>query len=267
MTALLHAKGLVKRFGQVVAANDIDVELARGVTVGLIGTNGAGKTTFVNMITGYLKPDSGQILLDGVDVTPLSPREITRLGVCRSFQIPQLFGSQTAFDNLRIGLGAALRNSGTGGFLSGYRGLVPGYGMSVPDVADLLLERFGIGDFRNKRVRTLPGGVRKMLDVALVMTIKPKIVLLDEPTSGVSADEKLEMVSRTLNAIRLAGATVMFIEHDMDIVKRFSERVLAFAEGRVIADGLSDSVFAQDNVQRLVLGRRHHTHPGAPLNA
>ena len=267
MTALLHAKGLGKCFGQVVAAKDIDVELAHDATVGLIGTNGAGKTTFVNMITGYLKPDSGQIFLEGLDITRLPPRAIVRLGVCRSFQIPQLFGSQTAFQNLVIGLGAALRNSGSGSVFSGYGGSVPGYDMSVPEVADMLLERFGIQGYRNKPVRKLPGGVRKMLDVALAMTIKPKVVLLDEPTSGVSADEKLEMVSRTLNAIRLAGATVLFIEHDMDIVKRFSQRVLAFAEGRVIADGSSQSVFAQEDVQRLVLGRRHHTPPGVLISA
>src|SRR2546422_4112279 len=118
MAAILDAQGLNKNFGAVTAASDINAAIERDSVVGLIGTNGAGKTTFINMITGYLKPDRGRIRYEGRDITELAPRDVTRLGICRSFQIPQLYASLTAFENMLVGIGVVLRNAGRGGFFS-----------------------------------------------------------------------------------------------------------------------------------------------------
>src|ERR1051325_460608 len=128
MPVILDARGLHKSFGAVVAATDVNAAIERDSVVGLIGTNGAGKTTFVNIVTGYLKPDAGEVHFDGRDITQLTPRAITRLGISRSFQIPQLYNSLSAYENMRIGLGIALRNAGAGGYFGRADTTVPGYG-------------------------------------------------------------------------------------------------------------------------------------------
>src|SRR3954463_10351954 len=121
MPAILDARGLCKRFGAVIAASEVSAAIEKDSVVGLIGTNGAGKTTFINMITGYLKPERGTIEFEGRDITRLPPRAITRLGICRSFQIPQLYRSLTVFENMMVALGVVLRNAGLGGYFSGFR--------------------------------------------------------------------------------------------------------------------------------------------------
>ncbi|HWM42077.1 MAG TPA: ATP-binding cassette domain-containing protein, partial [Burkholderiales bacterium] len=128
MPVILDAQGLNKRFGAVTAANEVNAAIEKDSVVGLIGTNGAGKTTFINMITGYLKPDAGRIHFEGRDITALPPREITRLGISRSFQIPQLYSSLTVLDNMMIGLGIVLDNAGLAGFFSRAQAAVPGFG-------------------------------------------------------------------------------------------------------------------------------------------
>src|SRR6185436_2117764 len=183
--ALLSAEGLHKRFGAVVAAADIAIAIDAGERVSLIGSNGAGKTTFVNMVTGYLKPDAGRIVLDGRDITALAPRAITRLGVARSFQIPQLYGDLSVLDNMLVA------NACHSLSLS-FR--LPAHRADAVDRAEGLLERFRLLEHRNRRVAGLPGGVRKLLDIAMALTAAPKLLLLDEPTSGVSAEEKFPMM-------------------------------------------------------------------------
>jgi branched-chain amino acid transport system ATP-binding protein len=254
MAAILHAQGLHKSFGAVTAASDIDAAIERDSVVGLIGTNGAGKTTFINMITGYLKPDRGRIHYEGRDITELAPRDITRLGICRSFQIPQLYASLTAFENMLIGIGVVLQNAGRGGFLARGAPLVPGYDQPAEEVAARLLERFGLAEYRDKNAQVLPGGVRKLLDIALTMVAKPKILLLDEPTSGVSAEEKFAIMDMIMKAVRAEGTTVLFVEHDMEVVSRFAERVLAFYDGRIIADAPPQVALNDPEVKRFVVG-------------
>lgn len=254
MAAILDAAGLNKNFGAVTAANDINAAIERDSVVGLIGTNGAGKTTFINMITGYLKPDRGRIHYEGRDITRLAPRDITRLGICRSFQIPQLYASLTAYENMMIGIGVVLRNAGRGGFFSRGQPLVPGYDQLPEDVAERLLERFGLAEYRDKNAQVLPGGVRKLLDIALTMVARPKILLLDEPTSGVSAEEKFQIMEMIMKAVRAEGITVLFVEHDMEVVSRFAERVLAFYDGRIIADGPPGQALNDPEVKRYVVG-------------
>jgi branched-chain amino acid transport system ATP-binding protein len=256
MAVILDAQRLNKSFGAVTAAADVSAAIEKDSVVGLIGTNGAGKTTFINMITGYLKPDRGRIEFEGRDITPLAPREITRLGIARSFQIPQLYGSLTVEENMRVALGVVLRNAGRGGFFSRGEPLVPGFDVPAQEAAERLLRRFGLADYRGRNAQVLPGGVRKLLDIALAMVAKPRILLLDEPTSGVSAQEKFGIMEMVLEAVRGEGATVLFVEHDMEIVGRFAQRVLAFYDGRIIADAPPQAALADPEVRRFVVGRR-----------
>jgi branched-chain amino acid transport system ATP-binding protein len=256
VAVILNARGLCKSFGAVTAANEVSAAVEKDSVVGLIGTNGAGKTTFINMITGYLKPDRGAIEFDGRDITRLSPRDITRLGIARSFQIPQLYSSLTVLENMLVALGIVLRNAGRAGYFSRGRPLVPGFDAPADQAAERLLERFGLAEYRDRNAQVLPGGVRKLLDIALAMVAKPKILLLDEPTSGVSAQEKFGIMEMVLGAVRAEGATVLFVEHDMEIVSRFAQRVLAFYDGRIIADAAPQAALADPEVKRFVVGRR-----------
>jgi branched-chain amino acid transport system ATP-binding protein len=256
MAVILNARGLYKSFGAVIAASEVNAAIEKDSVVGLIGTNGAGKTTFINMITGYLKPDRGAIEFEGRDITRLPPRAITRLGICRSFQIPQLYSSLTVYENMMVGLGVVLRNAGLGGYFTRRAPLVPGYGVPAEEAAARILERFGLSAYRDRNAQVLPGGVRKLLDIALAMVAKPTLLFLDEPTSGVSSDEKFGIMDMVLAAVRAEGATVLFVEHDMEVVSRFAQRVLAFYDGRIIADAAPEIALADPEVKRCVVGRR-----------
>lgn len=242
---VLSARGLSKRFGAVIAATQIEIDVPTGQRLSLIGSNGAGKTTFVNMVTGHLRPDTGSISLDGRDITGFAPRAIKRLGVVRSFQIPQLCGELTALDNMMVA--AACGDAA----LSFTR---PARTAASRDRAMQMLERFSLGQHAQRPVSELPGGVRKLLDIAMAMTSRPRILMLDEPTSGVSADEKFPMMDTIMHAVGGNDVTVIFVEHDMDIVERYAQRVIAFYSGRVIADGAPAQVLTAEDVRRYVTG-------------
>jgi len=246
MTApLLSARGLQKRFGAVVAADAVNIDVPAGQRLSVIGSNGAGKTTFVNMVTGYLKPDQGEIRLEDHDITRLSHRRIAGLGICRSFQIPQLCLDLTVLENLLMAVAAA------GNRFSLWR---PADEAEHRERAELLLKRFSLTGDAARPVSELAGGVRKLLDIALALARRPRLLMLDEPTSGVSADEKFAAMERVMEALEGEAATVLFVEHDMDIVSRFSQRVIAFYSGRVIADGAPAEVLADADVIRFVTG-------------
>jgi branched-chain amino acid transport system ATP-binding protein len=240
---VLSSKNLSKHFDGVVAADGVSLEVAAGERVGLIGSNGAGKTTFVNLVTGYLRPDAGAIELEGRDLTGLGPREIMRLGVARSFQIPQLCAEMSVLDNMLVATACGDRRLS---FLESAH---------TPDktsAAMKLLESFDLAEHAPRRVAELPGGVRKLLDIALAMTGQPKLLLLDEPTSGVSVEEKFPLMDTVMGA--LGKETVLFVEHDMDIVTRYASRVVAFYSGRVLADGPPAAVLNDAEVRRHVTG-------------
>lgn len=253
MSVLLETRALHKHFGAVTAAAAISVAIEKDSIVGLIGTNGAGKTTFVNMVTGYLKPDEGSVRFKDRDITPLHPRQITRLGISRSFQIPQLYDSLTAYDNLVVALGIVLRNARRH-WLARAGQLVPGHDLPVEEAAEVMLERFGLKEFHDRPAGVLPEGIRKLLDIAMALAVKPELLMLDEPTSGVSSQEKFAIMDKIMRAVRAEGATVLFVEHDMEIVSRYATRVLAFYDGRVIADGAPAQVLADPEVRLYVTG-------------
>ena len=246
MTPVLSVRKLDKRFGAVVAADALTLDIPAGQKVSLIGANGAGKTTFVNMVTGYLKPDSGSISLDGRDVGGYSPRKVARLGISRSFQIPQLFIELTAAENLTVAVsGAGTKN------LSFHS---PALARDINDKAVELLTRFGLADLAERPISELAGGVRKLVDIAMALVRRPKLLLLDEPTSGVSAEEKFTTMDRVINAVSPDAATIVFVEHDMDIVSRYADRVIAFYQGRVLADGEPGHVLNDKEVRLYVTG-------------
>ena len=247
MATILEARGLNKSFGAVTAAADVNVNIQQDQVVGLIGSNGAGKTTFINMVTGYLKPSSGSIRFEGNDIIALSPRNITQLGICRSFQIPQLFNTLSVVENVRVGAGIAARNA---------RGKA--MGLDESRQVGSLIERFSLGEYRHQLAGLLPEGVRKLLDIAMAVAGSPKVLLLDEPTSGVSADEKFRLMDMVMGALKTEGVTVLFVEHDMEIVARYTHRVLAFYEGRIIADGEPAKVLDDAEVRKYVIGQVHH---------
>jgi branched-chain amino acid transport system ATP-binding protein len=249
MATILEAKGLSKSFGAVTAANDINVKIDQDSVVGLIGSNGAGKTTFINMVTGYLKPSAGKVLYQERDITGLQPRRITQLGICRSFQIPQLFNTLSVYENIRVGVGIAAR--------SGTPSALPSDAAAHTQI-DQLIEQFGLAAYRTQAAGLLPEGVRKSLDIAMAVAGRPRVLLLDEPTSGVSAEEKFRLMDMVMSALAVQRVTVLFVEHDMEIVSRYTHRVLAFYEGRIIADGEPQQVLQHAEVRRYVIGEQLH---------
>ncbi len=246
MKPVLSVRGLEKRFGAVVAADALSIDIAAGQKVSLIGANGAGKTTFVNMVTGYLKPDSGSIALDGMDIARRSPRNVARLGISRSFQIPQLFIELTAAENLAVAVSGMRAQA-----LSFHS---PAEAQGRRDKALELLQRFGLADLADRPISELAGGVRKLVDIAMALVRRPKLLLLDEPTSGVSAEEKFATMDRVIHAVAPDAATIVFVEHDMEIVSRYADRVVAFYQGRILADGDPHDVLKDAEVRRYVTG-------------
>jgi branched-chain amino acid transport system ATP-binding protein len=197
------------------------------------------------MLTGFIAPDEGQILLHGEDITGLAPRRITRMGVARSFQIPQLYKELSVLDNMLVAV-ASQHDS-----LSFWR---PAKNVAAIARAHELLERFELSTHADRLVGELPGGVRKLLDIAMALTKQPKLLLLDEPTSGVSGDEKFPMMETVMRALAQESVTVLFVEHDMDIVERFADRVVAFYSGRIIADDTPAIALDAPDVRRYVTG-------------
>lgn len=246
MAAILEIVNLSKNFGMVVAAHDINLNINEGEVVGIVGANGSGKTTLLNLVTGYLQPTSGEIRFQGNNITGFSPREVIGLGIARSFQIPQLYTGLTVLENMLIAV--ATRSGKSWDFWTHLNE------DSWIEEALGVLKQFGFEDDARQVVANLPEGGRKLLDVALSFILRPKLLLMDEPTSGVSVKEKFAVMGALLNALKDAGVTTVFVEHDMEIVETYAERALAFVNGRVIADGTVGVVLADALVRQTILG-------------
>jgi branched-chain amino acid transport system ATP-binding protein len=242
---LLSAKDIKIRFGGVVAADGINLDVLEGERLAIIGPNGAGKTTFLNISTGYLRPQGGTVSFLGQDITAQLPRTITRLGIARAFQIPQLFLDQTVMENMLIA--AASRRGNPSGFhaLSG-----------LPEAPEMerLLNLVGVGSYAQRKARGLSEGQRKLVDIALALALKPKLLLMDEPTSGVASSEKLEIMDILTTALATENVTSVFVEHDMDMVERYAHRVAVWNVGKIQKVGTPAEVLADPKVREQVIG-------------
>jgi len=246
---LLSARGLRLAFGGVRAADGIDLDVMPGEFLAIIGPNGAGKTTFINMSTGYLRPQAGSIAFDGQPILGLRPRAIVRRGIGRSFQLPQLFTEHTVLENAALAVASRL------GLWSP---LVPLLRPAWREEAMALLERFGLAGVAEVRADALNEGARKLADIAMAVALQPRLLLMDEPTSGVAAAEKMDIVETLVRVLRGSGVTAVFVEHDMDVVARFADRVAVWSQGRIAALGPPEQVLADPVVQRDVIGISAH---------
>ena len=242
---LLSTRGLSLSFGGVVAADSIDFDLMPGERLAVVGQNGAGKTTFLNICTGYLSPNSGHVYFDGAEVTGHSPRTITRRGVGRSFQLPQVFTEHTVRQCLMLAASAVERKKG--------------FWLPMEDAinkaeVDETLELLQLSARGNDIAGTLPEGQRKLLDVAMALVLRPKLMIMDEPTSGVSTDEKHGLMAVLMHALDERKVTSIFVEHDIDIVRRYATRLCAWIAGRIAADGTPDEVLNDPLVIKNVIG-------------
>jgi len=246
---LLSAKGLRLAFGGVKAADGIDLDVMPGEFLAIIGPNGAGKTTFINMTTGYLRPQGGSIHYEGRSILGQKPRAIVRRGIGRSFQLPQLFTEHTVLENAALAVAARAGR---------WSPLVPLLRPAYLAEAEALLDRFGLLPVAHARADTLSEGARKLADIAMAVALNPRLLLMDEPTSGVAASEKMGVVETLVRVLREAGVTAVFVEHDMDVVARFADRVAVWSQGRIAALGPPEQVLADPVVLREVIGIEAH---------
>ena len=245
-TPVLEIRGLSKSFGALRVARDIELTLERGARRALIGPNGAGKTTLVNLITGALRPSAGQVLLDGEDITHLSQAARAQRGIARTFQINQLFRGLTVLDNIYLAIGER-----TGACDRLWR--PAGAERAVIDEAIELIETLALGDDALKRVRELPYGRQRLVEIAMAFAQRPKLLLLDEPAAGVPSSEShliLDVIARLDKDI-----AVLIIEHDMDVVFRFAKRVTVMVGGAVFASGTPREIEANPDVRAVYLGQ------------
>ncbi|MGB5904159.1 MAG: ATP-binding cassette domain-containing protein [Xanthobacteraceae bacterium] len=243
--SILQVRDLHVEFNGVKAADGVSLDINEGEFLAVIGPNGSGKTTLLNLCTGYVRPKSGSIHLDGRAITGLTPRAITRRGVARAFQIPQLFSDQSVLDNMMLALAAK------DGLWTMVRPLAQ---PARCEEATALLDLVGLRDDKNRVSRTLPEGHRKLLDIAVALALKPRLLLLDEPTSGVSTLERFSLMEALMSALRTRNITALFVEHDMDVVARYANRVLVWNAGTVMAQGHPDEVFKDERVLKNVVG-------------
>jgi branched-chain amino acid transport system ATP-binding protein len=247
MAQLLAAQGLRKSFGDNHAVDGVDFFVEQDRLVAIVGSNGAGKTTLVNLITGLLAPDEGTIVFAGRDVTTLPVFGRIKAGIARSFQLVNLFDLMTVLDNVRLAV--FTRENKTHQALH-----LADRDRESEDEARGVLADFGLGDKWNVAAGGLAQGERKLLDVALAYALRPKLILLDEPTSGVGTREKSQIMDRIESVVRSRGLSAVIVEHDMDIVFKYSDTMVMMHEGRVLAAGAPEEVVRDERVAAM-LGR------------
>lgn len=242
---LLQTTDLKLSFGAVVVADSISFQLQEGERLAVIGQNGAGKTTFINICSGLIRPSSGKVHFAGCDITGMNPRAIVRRGLARSFQLPQLFLEHSVRDCVRLAASGRV----------GRLGLWLPLAQSVPERdIEHVLEMVRLRERGDELSSLLPEGHRKLLDIAMALVLNPKLLILDEPTSGVSTEEKYDLMATIMAALDERKITAIFVEHDVDIVTKYATRVAAWISGRVAADGTPQQVLNDPEIRKNIIG-------------
>jgi ABC-type branched-subunit amino acid transport system ATPase component len=245
---VLATRGLNKSFGSLAVARDIEIALPRGVRYALIGPNGAGKTTLINLMTGMLRPDKGEILLDGNDITRLEPQARVRRGLVRTFQINSLFPDLSALESVTLAVCER-------------RGDAPVWWRELPayreaaDEAYEILKSLSLGDHAYRTTRELAYGQQRLLEIALSLATKPHVLLLDEPAAGVPKDESQGLFAAISGLSK--DITILFIEHDMDVVFRFASRIIVMVSGGILMEGTPQEIASDPRVREVYLGGTH----------
>ena len=242
---ILQTIGLEKRFGGILATNDVSLSIEKGARHALIGPNGAGKTTVINLLTGVLRPTAGKVILAGSDITALRPHQRVRLGMARTFQINQLFLDRTPLETIGLAVSERLGHGSDWWRLVGSRSEV------TEEIAEII-ERFRLTDIMHQRTAVLPYGKQRLLEIALAFACRPQVLLLDEPAAGVPDAERQELLA-TIGELP-ADVTVLLIEHDMDLVFSFADRISVLVNGGLLLDGTPDEVARDPRVKAVYLG-------------
>ncbi|MFC8617721.1 ABC transporter ATP-binding protein [Micromonospora purpureochromogenes] len=254
---MLATRGLTWRIGEVAIVDSVYLDLAPGEFLGVIGPNGAGKTSLFNLITGLRRPTEGRILLDGEDVTALPPHRRARLGLGRTFQASSVFGSLTVRENVRLAVqayrGGSMKLWRRGGGEEGGGG-GGGGGGGVPPAADAALDRVGLHHRGAALAGTLAHGEKRKLEIALLLAGEPRVMLLDEPMAGVSAEDVPELVAVIKSLTGDSGRAVLMVEHHMDVILELADRIAVMHHGALLACDTPDTVMANATVQEAYLG-------------
>jgi branched-chain amino acid transport system ATP-binding protein len=245
--ALLQTVALKRYFGDTRAVDNVNLTIEDREFVSLVGPNGAGKTSLINVITALLRPDSGQILFKGQDITRSSVTQRVKAGIARSFQLVNVFDDLSAFENVAL---AIFSREGKTAHLAALAHL----DTDVTSEADRVVDQFGLAGKRHVNARDLAQGERKLLDVALAYALKPKLLFLDEPTSGVSTRDKGQIMDTIASVVRGEGITAVIVEHDMDVVFKYSDRIVVMAQGAILAQGTPDEIRNNEQVAMVLLG-------------
>jgi branched-chain amino acid transport system ATP-binding protein len=243
---MLEISGLTKRFGGLIATNDVTLNFAAGTLSAVIGPNGAGKSTFFNLISGAIVPDAGRILFKGEDITGLNRAAIVRKGIGRAFQVASFFPTMTVAENLQAAIAA-------------HRGQWADLGRSFPrqgvrERALEVAEMLGLQDSADRLSANLSHGDQKLLDIALALALEPSLLLLDEPTAGMGPEERWRMIEKVQRLWQVQNLTLVFIEHDMDIVFGVASSIRVLCYGRVLAEGTPDEIRNNPAVIEAYLG-------------
>jgi ABC-type branched-subunit amino acid transport system ATPase component len=247
--AALEARGLTRHFGALTATDDVSFAIQPGARQALIGPNGAGKTTLINLLTGVIKPTAGQVWLAGRDVTHLASSARVRIGLSRTFQINQLFPDMTPAESLAL---AISERNGSGADFWRALGSPPAI---VAEIAELLA-RFGLEADMDLPTRKLAYGKQRLLEIALALATRPRVLLLDEPAAGVPEEERRDILAAL--AALPSDVAILLIEHDMDLVFNFADRISVLVAGRLLAEGAPETIAADERVRAVYLGEDAH---------
>ncbi|MDB5590337.1 ABC transporter ATP-binding protein [Enterovirga sp.] len=247
---MLSVQGLSKSFGGVQATRDVSIDFPKGSLSAIIGPNGAGKTTFFNLVSGAFRPDAGRVILNGQDIVGLSSLEVVRRGMARAFQVAALFPSLTVREALSAAVISHRRRSWT---------LLRRFPLAdTAGRVDEILSLLSLEAQADTLSRNLSHGDQKLLDIALALAMDPSVLLLDEPTAGMGTEERWRMIGKVQQLWEHTGMTVLFIEHDMDIVFRIAQAIYVLKYGQVLARGTADEIRTNQDVIDAYLGTDHH---------